>query len=78
MDYENEYLRLTGEVVKASTGRQALIDDFAKTDRSEPLRADDPIFAEWTAADERVAEAREALRTFFGRLRWRTLRKRMP
>jgi hypothetical protein len=61
-------------VVKSSTARQALTDDFAKRDPSEPLQADDPIFAEWTAADEQVADAREALRSWLleHRAAWRS------
>lgn len=68
---EEEYLALIDELNAASEERQGIIVRFRAIERL--VSGDDLIFAEWDAADERVAAAMGALRSFLvaNQDRWR-------
>ena len=57
---EREYLALIGRITEADAERGAIIKGMAMSD--ERIGADDPLLAEWDAADARYETAKQGLR----------------
>ena len=61
---EQHFLELIDALNEAEALRQEIIGRFRAVERPwEDAAAFDPIMADWDAADTRIHEAREALRT---------------